>query len=127
MPSKKRSSARATRSAENPTPPAALGGKTVLVTGGARRVGAGIARMLHAAGANVVIHYRGSAAEARALVGELNSARANSATVVQGDLLKVQRHAAVVEAALKAFGQLDVLVNNASSFYPTPVGKITEA
>ena len=131
MPSKKRSSARTTRGAGKPKPPAALdaalSGKTVLVTGGARRVGASIARTLHAAGANVVLHYRGSAAEAKALAGELNGARANSATLVQADLLDVQRHAALIDAAVEAFGQLDVLVNNASSFYPTPVGKITES
>jgi pteridine reductase len=90
-------------------------------------VGASIARTLHAAGANVVLHYRGSAAEARALASELNGARPTSATLVQADLLDVKRHAALVDKAVKTFGQLDVLVNNASSFYPTPVGEITEA
>jgi pteridine reductase len=122
MSSKKRAPARAASSTD-----AALNGKTVLITGGARRVGACIARTLHAAGANVVIHYRGSAAEAKGLVKELNAARTHSAALVQADLLDLESHEALVTAAVKAFGQLDVLVNNASSFYPTPVGEITEA
>jgi pteridine reductase len=105
----------------------ALAGKTVLITGGARRVGACIARTLHGAGANVVIHYRGSAADAKALAKELNATRAKSVALAQADLLDVARHPALVETAVDAFGQLDVLVNNASSFYPTPVGKITES
>jgi pteridine reductase len=104
-----------------------LSGKTALITGGARRVGACIARTLHGAGANVVIHYRGSATDAKALAKDLNAARANSAALAQADLLDLTRHAALVETAVNTFGQLDVLVNNASSFYPTPVGKITEA
>jgi pteridine reductase len=106
---------------------ATLSGKTVLITGGARRVGACIARTLHAAGANIVLHYRASAAEAKACASELNGARAHSATLVQADVLDVGCHAALVDAAVKTFGQLDVLVNNASSFYPTPVGEITES
>lgn len=100
--------------------------KTVLVTGGARRVGAAICRRLHAAGANVVIHYRTSAAEARALVKSLNAARAGSAACVRGELLQSETPRALVAACIKEFGRLDVLVNNASSFYPTPVGKMNE-
>lgn len=122
MSSKKRAAAPAARQTENP-----LSGKTVLITGGARRVGAVIARTLHAAGANVVVHYRGSAADAKAVAKELNTARPDSAALVQADLLDIKRHAALVEVAVKTFGQLDVLVNNASSFYPTPVGEITES
>jgi pteridine reductase len=106
---------------------AGLGGKTVLITGGARRVGACIARTLHGAGANVVIHYRGSARDAKALAQDLNAARADSAALAQADLLEVEHHTALIETAVDTFGQLDVLVNNASSFYPTPVGKITES
>ena len=106
---------------------AALSGKTVLITGAARRVGATIARTLHAAGANLVIHYRGSAAEAKAPGRASSTPRAAILRcLMQADLLDVQRHSALIEAAVKAFGQLDVLVNNASSFYPTPVGEITE-
>ena len=105
---------------------AALDNKTVLITGGARRVGAAIARRLHAAGANLVVHYRSSAADARSLKAELTAARAGSVTLVQADLLKPGNLPALVKDAVKAFGQLDGLVNNASSFYPTPLGEITE-
>jgi pteridine reductase len=105
---------------------APLTGKTVMITGGARRVGATIARTLHAAGANIVLHYRRSSAEATALVKELNGARHGSAVLEQADLLDVSRFPKLIDAAVKAFGQLDVLVNNASSFYPTPVGEIRE-
>ena len=105
---------------------APLEGKAVLITGAARRVGATLARTLQAAGANVMIHYRESADEARALASELNALRGGSAALVRGDLLKIERHDALIEATLKTFGQLDVLINNASTFYSTPVGDITE-
>ena len=100
--------------------------KTVLVTGGARRVGAAICRRLHAAGANVMIHYRASAADARALAKALNTARKGSAACVKGDLLQRETPCALVAACIAEFGRLDVLVNNASSFYATPVGRINE-
>jgi pteridine reductase len=103
-----------------------LDGKAVLVTGGARRLGAAIARRLHAAGANVMIHYRASAAEARALVKSLNAQRADSAALVKADLLDATTPRALVSACLREFGRIDVLVNNASSFYPTPVARISE-
>jgi len=104
-----------------------LTGKGVLITGSARRVGAAIARELHAAGASIVVHYRRSSGEAEALAGELNSARAQSATTIQADLLDIQRLPSLVEFTVRTFGSLDVLVNNASTFYPTPVGEITPA
>ena len=103
-----------------------LQGKTVLVTGGAKRVGAAICRRLHAAGANLLVHYRSSALEARALQVELNARRADSVVVAQADLLKVASCSQLVKAALKPFGQLDALVNNASSFFATAIGDITE-
>jgi pteridine reductase len=103
---------------------ASLDGRTALVTGGARRVGAAIARRLHAAGANVVLHYRDSAVDADALAAELNGARAKSAATVKAELLAPIAPRALVSAALDAFGALDVLVNNASSFFPVPVGAI---
>jgi len=99
-------------------------GKTALITGGARRVGAAIARRLHGAGANVLIHYRDSEAEATLLVKELNSQRAKSAAGVKADLLAPVAPRMLVAAARDAFGRLDVLVNNASSFFPTDVGAI---
>src|SRR3954447_1474801 len=104
-----------------------LSGKTVMITGGARRVGAELARTLHAAGANIVLHYRRSSGEATRLANDLNDARPRSAALVQADLLETTRFRKVSEAAVAAFGQLDVLINNASSFYPTPIGEVTEA
>lgn len=96
----------------------------VLVTGAARRIGAAIARTLHASGANVVLHCYRSVAEAESLAADLNDARPGSCTVVQGDLLDIARIPTLVEEAARAFGRLDGLVNNASSFYPTPFGTI---
>ena len=104
----------------------ALDGKSVLVTGGARRVGAAICRRLHAAGASVLVHYRASALEANALQTELNARRAGSASLAQADLLKLSAVNKLVELALEHFGRLDAVVNNASSFYSTPVGEISE-
>jgi pteridine reductase len=101
-----------------------LQGKTALVTGAARRIGAAIARRLHADGANVMLHYRGADVEAAALEAELNGARAGSAAKVKADLLAPVAPKLLVGSALERFGQLDVLVNNASSFYPTAVGSI---
>jgi pteridine reductase len=97
----------------------------VLITGGARRVGAAITRRLHGAGANLAIHYRSSAAAATALRDSLNALRPESAIALQCDLLDVSALDDLVQATLARFGRLDVLVNNASSFYPTPVGTIT--
>lgn len=107
-------------------PPGALTGKVALITGAARRVGATIARTLHAAGANVVLHYRSSAEAAEALARDLNGARAGSATAVEADLLDLAQLQTLPAAATRAFGGLDVLVNNASTFYPTPLGDVTE-
>jgi pteridine reductase len=104
--------------------PQELEGKTALVTGAARRIGAAIARRLHAAGANVVLHYRGAETEAAALEKELNAARAGSALRVKADLLAPIAPKALVSASLQRFGRLDMLVNNASTFYPTAVGSI---
>ena len=103
---------------------ASLQGKTALVTGGARRVGAAIARRLHAGGANVVLHYRDSAADADKLAAELNGTRPKSAATVKAELLAPIAPRALVAAALESFGALDVLVNNASSFFPVAVGAI---
>jgi len=102
-------------------------GKTVLVTGGAKRVGAAIARRLHAAGANIIIHYRSSLNEALALCLELNASRKDSAQCVQADLVAVAELKPMVEEAIRCFGRLDALVNNASSFYATPLAAIDES
>lgn len=97
----------------------------VLITGGARRVGAAICRSLHASGADIMMHYRRSTNEARALQAELNAARADSVALVQCDLLNIAGLAPLVQETVKRFGRLDVLINNASSFFPTPMGEIT--
>src|SRR5262245_4440046 len=102
-----------------------LAGKTVLITGGARRVGAAIARELHGAGANVVVHYRNSAKDAEGLTGKLNAARAGSAASFACDLLDLEKLHELSGYAVGRFGSLDVLINNASTFYATPIGKIT--
>jgi pteridine reductase len=99
-------------------------GKTALVTGGARRLGAAIARRLHAAGASVLIHYRDSEPDAAWLEGELNKLRPRSAAKVKAELLAPIAPRALVSAALDAFGRLDLLVNNASTFFPVEVGAI---
>jgi len=100
-------------------------GRIVLITGGAKRVGAAICRRLHAAGASLMLHYRRSAGEARLLQAELNHARADSVALIQADLLDLNKLPAIVDRTLQTFGRLDALVNNASSFFPTPVGDIT--
>jgi pteridine reductase len=102
-------------------------GKTVLITGGAKRVGAAICRRLHAAGANLMLHYRASAGEARLLQAELNHTRPKSVALIQADLLDLSKLPSLVEQTLQTFSRLDALVNNASSFSQTPVGEITES
>ena len=99
----------------------------ILVTGAARRVGAEIARTLHAAGARLMLHYRASAGEAEALAEVLNRTRPGSAACAPADLCDAAQLPRLVEAAIEKFGRLDALVNNASSFYATPIGSIDEA
>lgn len=98
-----------------------------LVTGAARRVGAAIVRRLHAAGYDIALHHRASAAEAAALASELNAARPDSVLLLQGELADDAVPARLVADGLARFGRLDALVNNASAFYPTPVGEATPA
>jgi pteridine reductase len=107
--------------------PHGLEGRVALVTGAARRVGAEIATQLHAAGADVAVHYRHSAKDAEDLVARLNGLRPDSAAAFQADLLDVASLPSLAEAAIRWRGGIDVLVNNASTFYPTPLGEITEA
>ncbi|HQW20256.1 MAG TPA: pteridine reductase [Rhodocyclaceae bacterium] len=98
----------------------------ILITGAARRVGAEIARTLHAAGARVILHYRSSVQEATALAVELNVVRPGSAVCIQADLCDNAQIVGLVESAVAQFGRLDALVNNASAFYATPLGSIDE-
>lgn len=103
-----------------------LAGKTALITGAARRIGAQTAKTLHQNGANIIIHYGRSADEAEKLVALLNSTRANSAIALQADLLQLSQVERLADQAGRQFNGLDLLINNASSFYPTPLGQIKE-
>lgn len=97
----------------------------VLITGAARRVGARIARLLHARGFDLALHHRSSAEEMAALVAELDAARPGSCLVLQAELAEFDRLPELIAQTIGRFGRLDALVNNASAFYPTPVGEIT--
>lgn len=98
-----------------------------LITGAARRIGAHIARHLHSDGYRVLVHYRSSEADALALVDQLNQSRPDSALALQADLADLAQIEHLAQAASEQWGQLDALINNASSFYPTPLGRATEA
>jgi len=104
----------------------ALAGRVALITGAAKRLGAAMARGLHAEGASVVIHFHRSGSQAAQLCDELNSVRSNTCIAVGAELLHTAGLTALVASAIDAFGQLDILINNASSFYPTPFGTISE-
>ena len=103
-----------------------LNAPVVLVTGGAKRVGAAIVKRLHHEGWRVAIHYRASADAANALAAALNALRADSAITVQADLLQTAMLAALIEPVISRWGRLDALVNNASTFYPTAVAEFTD-
>ncbi|MDO9365979.1 MAG: pteridine reductase [Methylotenera sp.] len=100
--------------------------KVVLITGGAKRVGAAICRMLHAEGYSLMVHYKSSLIEARALQAELNLQRANSVAIIQGDLLNIAEIPNLVAETVRQFGHLDVLINNASTYYMSEIGDIDE-
>ncbi|MDZ7645086.1 MAG: pteridine reductase [Woeseiaceae bacterium] len=104
-----------------------LDGRCALVTGASRRIGATIVRRLHAAGARVGIHYRRTATEACALRDALNTGRPDSAAVFQADIADVGETTRLAGDFLAWAGRIDCLVNNASAFYPTPLGSISEA
>ena len=101
-----------------------MSGKTILVTGAARRLGSTIARVTHATGANVMVHYHRASEAAAVLVAELNAARPASAACLHADLRDVLGLPQLVADTVGRFGRLDALVNNASSFFPTPLGSI---
>ena len=104
----------------------ALAGHWALITGAAKRIGAAIATRLHDAGANVAIHYFASAEDADQLAAQLNTKRADSALTVHGDLRRISDLERMIREVVDQTGRLDALINNASSFYPTPLGAITE-
>jgi pteridine reductase len=103
-----------------------LTGKTALITGAAKRIGAETAKTLHQNGANIIIHYASSTPQAEALAQQLNQIRPASACIVQADLLHIDEIQRLTEQAANCFDGLDILVNNASTFYPTPLGQISE-
>lgn len=103
-----------------------MSNKVALITGGARRLGAIIARKLHQASYNIVLHYRHSEEEAKSLTEELNAARKNSAVMVQADLNSMELLPSLIQKGLETWGRLDLLLNNASSFYPTPALNSTQ-
>jgi pteridine reductase len=103
-----------------------LTGRVALVTGGAKRVGAAICRRLHAQGASLVIHHHASVEEARALQRDLNAVRAGSVALIRADLLNSASLPDLVKTTVQQFGGLDILINNASSFFATAIGEITE-
>lgn len=102
-----------------------LTGKTVLITGAAHRIGASVARRLHAEGMNVVLHYRGSEKEAHELCRTFNDARRDSAVSAQADLAEIDGFVSLIKTSLQ-WGSLDLLVNNASVFFPTQIGQVSE-
>jgi pteridine reductase len=103
-----------------------LSNKIVLITGAAHRIGATTARMLHAEGMNILLHYRNSREAAETLQAKLNAIRSDSVHLIQADLHDTANLPALVEQAISIWGRLDVLINNASSFYATPIGSVTE-
>ena len=103
-----------------------LASKVALVTGAARRIGAEIVRTLHHAGMNIILHYNASEEEATQLCEQLNHKRAQSAVAVRADLQEAESERVLIQQAVKVWGRLDVLVNNASRFYHTSFGKVTE-
>lgn len=99
--------------------------KAILITGGAQRIGAQIARALHAEGMRVILHYRHSENAAQSLAQELNHIRPKSAATVQGDLTQTDSYSQIIKNSYDMFGRLDGLINNASTFYPTQLGETT--
>ncbi|MCN4145011.1 MAG: pteridine reductase [Thiohalomonas sp.] len=100
--------------------------KVALITGGSQRVGAMTARLLHAAGANLILHYRHSRQSALELQTELNDKRNNSVILIQAELLETVKLKGIITKSIEQWGRMDILINNASSFYPTPMGTVTE-
>ncbi|KAF3978033.1 MAG: pteridine reductase [Methylococcales symbiont of Iophon sp. n. MRB-2018] len=100
--------------------------KNVLITGAAKRIGASCARMLHQQGCNIFLHYRSSEQDAFQLFEELSNIRADSVKIMQADLLKLDEISKLAKQAEAAWGSIDILINNASAFYPQPIQQVSE-
>ena len=100
--------------------------QVAIITGGAKRVGAAISRRLHKANIDIIIHYRNSDTEANSLQEQLNKIRKGSASIIQADLLDPDSYSLIINEAIKVYGQLNFLINNASSYYPTNINDINE-
>ena len=100
--------------------------KTILITGAGRRLGAAMARGFHGRGDRVLVHYRSSGAEASALAAELNEARPDSAATLSADLDDLTSVQALADSAAERWGPVELLINNASAFFPTPLGSVSE-
>src|SRR5689334_4496429 len=94
--------------------------KVALITGGAKRIGRSISEFLHQQGLSIALHYHTAAAEAKTLADALNAKRKNSCTLICGNLSEIDTYPTLINTTLKQWGRLDILINNASSFYPTP-------
>ncbi|HIP95428.1 MAG TPA: pteridine reductase [Leucothrix sp.] len=103
-----------------------LKGKVALVTGSARRIGAMTVQALHQAGATVVVHYRNSVKDAEELAAKLNSIRPDSCYLQQAELSDISQLSKMIDDIIRQAGRLDILINNASTFFATPLGEITE-
>ncbi len=125
--SPRRASANRVSAKQGGTAQGSLSGKVALITGGAHRIGARVARLLHAEGANLALHYHCSQADAERLQQALERERKGSVQLLQGDLRDILRLGALIAEVEAYHGRLDILVNNASSFYPTPIDEASEA
>ena len=105
---------------------ASITGKVILVTGASQRIGEHIVRLMHSEGMNIILHYRSSRDSAQKIQQELNAIRENSVVLIQADLNETKKISEMIREAANAWGRIDAIVNNASSFYPTPVGDIDE-
>ena len=100
--------------------------KTVLITGGVKRIGLSIARLLHANNYNIIITYNKSSKEAREILNELNKKSKDSCKIIKVDFSKIQNFSDFSKNVLKYYGRLDVLINNASRFYPTKINQVNQ-
>lgn len=103
-----------------------VSGKVLLVTGASQRIGESIVRLMHAEGMNIILHYRNSRSDAQKIQQELNAKREDSVILIQADLSETNKISEMIREAVKGWGRIDAIVNNASNFYPTPIGEIDE-